>query len=43
MQSLGKQSPERKIILLETFSSENWDKLGKEQEKHNLRVLRMYK
>ena len=43
MQSLGKQNPERKKILLETFSSENWDKLGKEQEKHNLRVLRMYK
>ena len=36
LQSLGKQSPERKKILLETFSSENWDKLGKEQEKHTI-------
>ena len=36
LQSLGKLSPERKKILLETFSSENWDKLGKEQEKHTI-------
>ena len=36
LKSLGKQIPKRKKILLETFSTENWDKLGKEQEKHTI-------
>ena len=36
LQRLGKQSPQRKKKLLETFSSKNWVKLGKEQEKHTI-------
>ena len=36
LQRLGKQSPQRKKKLLETFSSESWVKLGKEQEKHTI-------
>ena len=36
LQRLGKQSPQRKKQLLETFSSESWVKLGKEQEKHTI-------
>ena len=36
LQSLGKQSPERKKKLLETFSLESWVKLGKEQKKNTI-------